>query len=456
MPTHKNKKLALRPETSLANVGNQIAITNKILKSIKDVQLPVFGTFTDPRDGNVYKTVKIGEQVWMAENLRYMPHVCPIESGGGIWVYDYEGYDIEQAKTIDNYKKYGCLYDWETALNVCPSGWHLPTDDEWKKLEIHLGLTQSEADLIIGERGTDQGTQLKGTSGWNSGGNGTNESGFSALPGGGNDIFGSFYYIGGYGGWWSSTEIGTSYAWFRYLGGSFGYVGRSGGSKHDGFSVRCLRDMDKIQHTVLLQENESKNKINSPKSNTNFDSFYLDEIMDSEYISEIRFLELNKGTSKSRLYWRTIYPEESVFHVSNIKNDNGLDSYGVSRKRLNSDWNKISPERTKELRNSMGLELEKEIDIAKQMISEGCRYICYENQDNYVIYIPHYSHRIIGPKIKYSYSFDENDDTKLYLIKTVTNNYKINELAEKYAVIQGVDFKSIISNWTTFLNFLKS
>lgn len=455
MGISKKQKLAIQPETSLANVGNQIAITKKILKSIKDVQLPVFGSFTDPRDGYVYKTVKIGEQVWMAENLRYIPHVGLVNGQGGIWVYDYEGYNVNEAKATDNYKKYGCLYDWKIALKVCPDGWHVPTDAEWKKLEMHVGMRQAIADLH-GKKGTDQGIQLKSTSGWNSGGNGTNTSGFSALPSGYHRYPGLFLNIGGNGYWWSSSESRTGYAWLRNILDSGGDVYRTGYFILDGVSVRCLKNADKTQQTVQLQENESKNKINSTESNPNFDSFYLDEIMDSEYISGIRFLELNSGTSKSRLYWRTIYPEESIFHVSNIKNDKGLDSYNISRKRLNTDSEKISPKRLKELRNAMSHDLEEEINKIKQMISEGCRYICYEDQDYYVIYIPRYHFRIMGPKTKYSYSFDKNDDTKLYFIKTVTNNYEINELADKYSIIQGIDINSIISNWTTFLNFLKS
>ena len=243
MGTIKKQKLALRPETSLANVGNQISITNKILKSIKDVQINVFGTFTDPRDGNVYKTVKIGTQVWMAENLRYIPHVCPVKEEGGIWVYDYDGHDIEQAKSTDNYKNYGCLYVWETAIKVCPSGWHLPTDEEWKKLEMHLGMTQIEADEG-GWRGTDQGTRLKNTNGWNSGEYGTNTSGFSALPGGFRYYLGTFQFIGYYGYWWSSSVFDAGSAWYRSLGYGSGSGGvcRSLDARRSGFSIRCLGD----------------------------------------------------------------------------------------------------------------------------------------------------------------------------------------------------------------------
>ncbi|MCF8307388.1 MAG: hypothetical protein K9I68_00105 [Bacteroidales bacterium] len=182
------------------------------------------GTFTDPRDGQTYETVEIGNQVWFAENLNY--------ETDNSWCYDNDP---------DNGDTYGRLYNWEAALDACPDGWHLPSDEEWKTLEMELGMSQSEAD-DDGWRGYDQGEQMKSTSGWNSNGNGTNSSGFSALPGGFRHSDGSFYTLGNIGHWWSATEFSGSYAWFRVLGSGRDQVHRDGSDKAGGYSVRCLKD----------------------------------------------------------------------------------------------------------------------------------------------------------------------------------------------------------------------
>jgi uncharacterized protein (TIGR02145 family) len=173
------------------------------------------GTYEDDRDGKTYKTVKIGNQVWMAENLSYKPSI------GNYWSYDNDFF---------NAAKYGYLYDWETACKVCPNGWHLPSDQEWTKLTDYLG----------GEGVA--GTKMKSTSGWKDNGNGTNESGFSGLPGGGLSSFGTFVTIGKGGYWWSSSEDDTDSAWDRYVLYSNGNVDRLDGNKEGGLSVRCLRD----------------------------------------------------------------------------------------------------------------------------------------------------------------------------------------------------------------------
>jgi uncharacterized protein (TIGR02145 family) len=198
--------------------------------------------------GNVYNTVIIGTQVWMAENLKTtkyndgtdIPLVTDIATWAALSTPGYCWYNNDEA----NYKTtYGALYNWYTVNTgkLCPSGWHVPTDSEWKTLEMYLGLTQAEADAEV-FRGTDQGTQLKNTTGWNSGGNGTNTSDFSALPGGFRLNDGFFNYVGTNGYWWSSTKYGTGGAWGRNLHSSYGWVYRYDFSKQDGFSVRCLRD----------------------------------------------------------------------------------------------------------------------------------------------------------------------------------------------------------------------
>ena len=205
--------------------------------------------FIDPRDGTRYKTVKIGNQLWMAENLKYLPSVSPSNVGSETdplyYVYGYQGTDVLAVKATDNYKTYGVLYNWEAAKASCPKGWHLPSDTEYKILEMYLGMTQAQAD-VTGWRGTDQGGKLKeaGTTHWISPNTGaTNSSGFTALPAGYRDTGGSFYNRGSYAYFWSSSASFSSNAWFRYLYSSRSTVYRNNdGDKAFGFSVRCLRD----------------------------------------------------------------------------------------------------------------------------------------------------------------------------------------------------------------------
>ncbi len=181
----------------------------------------------------------------MAENLAYLPSVSPPASESYTdpfyYVYGYEGTDVSAAKATANYSTYGVLYNWPAALTACPAGWHLPSDAEWKQLEMYLGMTQAQADAT-GYRGTDQGTQMKTTSGWYNNGNGTNSSGFSGLPGGYRNRLGSFDLVGYGGYWWSSTEGSSRTAWTRYLGYTNASVRRYDGYEAYGFSVRCLRD----------------------------------------------------------------------------------------------------------------------------------------------------------------------------------------------------------------------
>ena len=204
--------------------------------------------FIDPRDGTRYKTVKIGNQIWMAENLKYLPSVSPSNVGSETdpfyYVYGYQGTDILAAKATDNYKTYGVLYNWEAAKASCPKGWHLPTDAEWKTLEMYLGMTQTQADAT-GWRGTDQGGKLKeaGTTHWISPNTGaTNSSGFTALPAGYRNTGGSFSNFGSGTDLWSSSASSSSNAWRRSLYTGYSTVSRGTNSKAYGFSVRCLRD----------------------------------------------------------------------------------------------------------------------------------------------------------------------------------------------------------------------
>lgn len=213
-------------------------------------------TFTDQRDGNIYKTVTIGSQVWMAENLKYLPSVVGAGTVSQIspyfYVLGYNGTNVTEAKATSNYNTYGVLYNWPAALNkaesstanpsgvqgVCPIGWHLPSDTEWTQLTDYLGGTSVA------------GGKLKetGTTHWISPNRGaTNETSYTALPGGyrsyADDLIGeTFIGIGYFGMWWSATEYNSNKAWHRSMYYDNSNVYRDGANKDDGFSVRCVKD----------------------------------------------------------------------------------------------------------------------------------------------------------------------------------------------------------------------
>jgi uncharacterized protein (TIGR02145 family) len=209
-----------------------------------------FTSCTD-KDNKNYKVVKIGTRWWMAENLAYLPFVSPPSAlsftSPFCYVYDYTGTDLKTAKTLANYTTYGVLYNWPAAIAACPHGWHIPSDAEWQQLEMALGMTQDQAESE-GQRGTNQGTQMKTSNGWNSNefanGNGTNSSGFTALPAGFRDVDRSYTYLGEGTYWWSATEVDNIEVWGRYVFGMYrSDVVRSEYSvKEFGFSVRCIRD----------------------------------------------------------------------------------------------------------------------------------------------------------------------------------------------------------------------
>lgn len=196
-----------------------------------------------------YKTVRIGSQIWMSENLKVtsyrngapIPNITSSAQWAGLSTGAYCNYN----NTSTNIETYGLLYNWFTTQDsrgLAPIGWHIPTDEEWKQLEMSLGMSQSEADNLH-YRGTDEGSKLKSTSGWYINGNGTNESGFTALPGGfrrsDNGVFGAMDY-GAY--FWSSTEHNSGNAVRRKLNYTNSDVNRYPMGKDHGFSIRCIKD----------------------------------------------------------------------------------------------------------------------------------------------------------------------------------------------------------------------
>jgi uncharacterized protein (TIGR02145 family) len=169
-----------------------------------------------------YKTAKIGTQTWLAENLNY-------EAEGSVCYENNPKYSA----------KYGRLYDWETAMKVCPEGWHLPSNAEWDKLYR----------FVDGDKGTESpyysktaGKYLKAKSGWNEDGNGTDDYGFSALPGGYDNSDGSFDDVGYYGFWWSSNEYDSGSAYNRSMICIMDTANCHCPNKPHLFSVRCIKD----------------------------------------------------------------------------------------------------------------------------------------------------------------------------------------------------------------------
>ncbi len=217
----------------------------------------ITGDFVDNRDGHAYKWVQIGDQVWMAENLAYLPSVNPPSDESNVlpywYVYGYNGSDVNEAKAGARYATFGVLYNWPAALTACPDGWHLPGDEEWEKLAQYISIIKnsfgkySEDDWsAVGGYLKATGTLQDGDGQWlkkNSKFEGTDDFGFSALPGGVRYTGGNFSYIGDYGYWWSSTEYSDTHAWLRSL--TYGYsifYRYNNFEKAFGFSIRCIKD----------------------------------------------------------------------------------------------------------------------------------------------------------------------------------------------------------------------
>jgi len=215
------------------------------------------GIFTDNRDAKEYRWVKIGTQIWMAENLAYLPSVSPPNEGSVsipfYYVYNYFGTDVNEAKETPDYSLYGTYYNWPAALQgesgsekdpsgtrgVCPAGWHLPSNAEWEKLNDYV-----KNDGYLGE----VGLVLKTVSGWiPESGNGTDEYGFSALPNGGRPVeMGVMFGSGGLNAhWWSCTDNNTPNGWMWDITyndlWSMSFI-IAGSNKAFAFGVRCVRD----------------------------------------------------------------------------------------------------------------------------------------------------------------------------------------------------------------------
>jgi uncharacterized protein (TIGR02145 family) len=203
-------------------------------------------------DGNIYNVVSIGNQCWMKENLKTtkfnnntpIANVTNNTTWQNLTTPGYCWYN--DSVTYGN--TYGALYNWYTvnAGNLCPIGWHVPSDAEWKTLEMELGMSQSQADSI-GFRGTNEGSKLAGMAAlWAAGALKSNvefgTSGFSALPGGTRFTDGVFGLLHSVARFWATTEYNATDAWLHQLCSDLAQSQRNFNSKTYGFNVRCIKD----------------------------------------------------------------------------------------------------------------------------------------------------------------------------------------------------------------------
>ncbi len=195
-------------------------------------------------DGNEYLTVIIGEQEWMAENLRVLTYSdgAEIEDGsdGGVWVNLSTGGYAWYENDEESSDPYGALYNWyavETG-KLCPDGWRVPSDTDWTELINHLG-----GEGVAGGKLKAAGTKEEGTGLWDAPNEGaTNESGFTALPGGHRTSASTFYDMGNSARFWSTNASNDNLAWRILLHSYFMGVELAEAEKKEGLSVRCLKD----------------------------------------------------------------------------------------------------------------------------------------------------------------------------------------------------------------------
>ena len=230
------------------NGGNTTTGTSTHSCGATNVHNPnkTYGSVTDI-DGNTYKTIQIGSQTWMAEDLK----VTKYRNGSTIqnitdntqWKNNTTGAYCSYSNNTSNDCPYGKLYNWYAVNSnngLCPTGWHVPTDVEWNNLinTLDPNANGGNNNNISGGKMKSTGTQYWLTPNTEA----TNSSGWSGLPGGSRSSDGSFNYIAKYATWWSSTENLTNGAWFRGLDYDIGDVLRDINNNKSGCSVRCIKD----------------------------------------------------------------------------------------------------------------------------------------------------------------------------------------------------------------------
>lgn len=227
---------------SIGKVDVQVVYEDTTMVPADDHGIPwnrsvSYGRILDSRDGKTYRTVRIGAQTWMAENLNW--------AGSGVCY----------ANSPDSCAKYGRLYTWPQVMDssssslaspsgvkgICPTGWHVPSDAEWQSLEGAIGMSASNV-AATRYRGTTEGTKLKSTLGWDNL-NGTDAYGFRVLPAGYRVPDGTFIYAGYTGNIWTASENRSSYPWYRYFNHNHTTVLRDSDLDGSfGFSLRCIAD----------------------------------------------------------------------------------------------------------------------------------------------------------------------------------------------------------------------
>lgn len=231
-------------------------IAEELMSSAETAIILSNGFFIDPRDGNEYRVVLIGDQLWMAENLKFLPEVSPTylksDLDPSFYVYGYEGTDVNEAKNTVNYNTYGVLYNWPAAMESTPEGWHLPSDTEWELFAQYISdqkgpYTRNEYEWSeLGKHLKAKGFLYLSNDDYLSNGlwiyyentsEGTDDFGFSGLPGGSFDSSSPFFGINSRAVWWSAT-----WPYNRVLVWSDNDLHVWGNAAWVGNSVRCIRD----------------------------------------------------------------------------------------------------------------------------------------------------------------------------------------------------------------------
>jgi uncharacterized protein (TIGR02145 family) len=241
---NQDLKVVFKPTDAAAYNTASKTVKINVIVTISDIIFNpnlTYGTITDV-DGNVYKTITIGTQTWMAENLRTtryrdgdtLPEVRDDTKWFNTAISAYCNYN--NTSNSDSIAIFGRLYNWyavNDSHNLAPSGWHVASDAEWTTLTDYLG----GLGFVSGK------LKETGTAHWHSPNEAaTNESGFTALPGGVRFTNGTFDGIGYDGLWWCSTKDNIYWAWLRFIYYKYSSVSRDIGGMNDGYSVRCVRD----------------------------------------------------------------------------------------------------------------------------------------------------------------------------------------------------------------------
>lgn len=226
-------------------------VSNGVDSLHNDVNLKILG-FTDSRDSLTYRVVRIGNQIWMAENLKTKLYQNGqlVEDGSPVGDYSSEfepKYWFNYYDDTSNTQTYGLLYTWyvvDDSRLIAPQGWHVPTDREWNDMQINLGMNPIYIDIVgISENFTSELLKESGELHWNSPNIATNESGFSALPGGyRRRIDKDFSYLGTRAHFWTSSAADSEQAWYRSMSNESPHLTRSYNFKNYGFSIRCIKN----------------------------------------------------------------------------------------------------------------------------------------------------------------------------------------------------------------------